>query len=38
MATETTVPCLPCVSLDATLELYQALGFEVTDQQKSPRT
>ncbi|HEY8600858.1 MAG TPA: hypothetical protein VIL85_20645 [Thermomicrobiales bacterium] len=33
---ETTVPLLPCQSLDETLDFYQALGFEVTHRQRSP--
>ncbi|MFD9949122.1 glyoxalase [Nonomuraea sp. NPDC059023] len=33
---ETTVPVLPCVSLDETLEFYQALGFEVTYKMTKP--
>ena len=36
MATETTIPLLPCVSLDETLDFYRALGFEVTYQQARP--
>ncbi|MEV0191072.1 glyoxalase [Kitasatospora purpeofusca] len=35
-ANETTVPVLPCVSVDETLEFYQALGFEVTYKQTRP--
>ncbi|MFI6392624.1 hypothetical protein ACIBHY_46305 [Nonomuraea sp. NPDC050547] len=27
---ETTIPVLPCVSLDETLEFSQSLGFEIT--------
>lgn len=34
--TITTIPCLPCESLDATLDFWQALGFEVTYRQKTP--
>lgn len=33
---EFTVPFLPCVSLEETFPFYQALGFEVTYQQKAP--
>ncbi|NVI98602.1 glyoxalase [Myxococcus sp. AM009] len=33
---ETTVPLLPCVSADETLEFYQALGFAVTYQMTKP--
>jgi catechol 2,3-dioxygenase-like lactoylglutathione lyase family enzyme len=33
---ETTIPLLPCHSLDATLTFYQALGFAVTHRQQSP--
>ncbi|WP_224248256.1 VOC family protein [Hyalangium gracile] len=36
MTAETTIPLLPCVSLDETLEFYKALGFEVTYRQLSP--
>jgi len=36
MATETTIPLLPCVSLDETLDFYRALGFEMTYQQARP--
>lgn len=36
MTDATTIPCLPCVSMAESLEFYQALGFEVTYQQKSP--
>jgi hypothetical protein len=36
MTEETTVPCLPCVSLNEALEFYRVLGFEVMYQQKSP--
>jgi hypothetical protein len=32
----TTIPCLPCESLDQTLDFWQALGFEVTYRQKTP--
>ncbi|NYH50980.1 hypothetical protein HNR06_000569 [Nocardiopsis arvandica] len=35
-ADETTVPVLPCVSAEATLEFYRALGFEVTHEQTRP--
>lgn len=35
-ANETTVPLLPCVSAEATLEFYRALGFEVTYEQTRP--
>ncbi|MFJ6012390.1 bleomycin resistance protein [Streptomyces sp. NPDC092952] len=33
---ETTVPILPCRTLQPVLDFYTALGFEVTFQQKSP--
>ncbi|GAB3982673.1 glyoxalase [Plantactinospora veratri] len=33
---ETTVPLLPCVSADETLAFWQALGFEVTWNQRRP--
>jgi hypothetical protein len=33
---ETTIPLFPCGSLDATLQFYQTLGFEVTYQQQEP--
>lgn len=33
---ETTVPLLPCVAPEETLEFYQALGFQVTWQQLKP--
>lgn len=33
---ETTVPMLPCVSVDDTLTFYQALGFKVTWKQAKP--
>jgi hypothetical protein len=36
MADETTVPVLPCVSIDETVGFYRALGFEVIHQQASP--
>ncbi|MFJ5265060.1 glyoxalase [Streptomyces sp. NPDC088387] len=35
-ANETTVPVMPCVSVEETLEFYQALGFHVTYQQTRP--
>ncbi|MCA1008382.1 glyoxalase [Rhodococcus hoagii] len=35
-ANETTVPVLPCVSVEETLEFYQALGFTVTYEQTRP--
>ncbi|GAA2778282.1 hypothetical protein GCM10019017_24170 [Streptomyces showdoensis] len=35
-ANETTVPVLPCVSVEETLEFYQALGFEATYKQTRP--
>jgi catechol 2,3-dioxygenase-like lactoylglutathione lyase family enzyme len=35
-ANETTVPLLPCVSAEETLEFYRALGFEVTYEQTRP--
>ncbi|MBC7919737.1 MAG: hypothetical protein H7Z75_01465 [Ferruginibacter sp.] len=34
--TSLTIPLLPCVSLDETLNFWQALGFTVTFQQRSP--
>lgn len=34
--TDTTIPLLPCVSPDATLEFFGALGFEVTYNQTRP--
>ena len=34
--TESVIPLLPCASLDETLDFYQALGFEVTHQQREP--
>jgi catechol 2,3-dioxygenase-like lactoylglutathione lyase family enzyme len=36
MTTETTIPMLPCVSIDETLDFYRVLGFEVTYQQTRP--
>jgi hypothetical protein len=36
MSDVTTIPVLPCVSPEDTLDFYQALGFEVTHEQKSP--
>lgn len=36
MTAETTIPMLPCVSLNETLDFYRILGFEVTYQQTSP--
>lgn len=36
MSTETTIPMLPCVSIDETLGFYRVLGFEVTYQQARP--
>jgi hypothetical protein len=36
MTTEITIPLLPCRSIDAVLEFYQALGFQVTYQQAKP--
>ncbi|MYT25838.1 glyoxalase [Streptomyces sp. SID7760] len=35
-ANETTVPVLPCVSVEDTLEFYEALGFENTYKQTRP--
>ncbi|MFE3582374.1 VOC family protein [Streptomyces vinaceus] len=35
-ANETTVPVLPCVSVEDTLEFYTSLGFEVTYRQTRP--
>jgi catechol 2,3-dioxygenase-like lactoylglutathione lyase family enzyme len=34
--TNTTIPCLPCESLDETLDFWRTLGFEVTYRQKAP--
>lgn len=31
-----TIPALPCVSLDETLEFFTAIGYEVTYRQKAP--
>src|SRR5690554_1284779 len=31
-----TIPALPCVSLDETLEFWSALGFDITYRQKAP--
>jgi len=36
MTTESTVPLLPCRSLDESLDFYGLLGFEVTFRQKRP--
>jgi hypothetical protein len=36
MPDEVTIPCLPCISLEATFPFYELLGFEVTYRQKSP--
>jgi catechol 2,3-dioxygenase-like lactoylglutathione lyase family enzyme len=36
--TETTIPILPCRSMDETLGFYGALGFAVTYRQKRPNT
>lgn len=36
--TETTIPILPCRSIDETLAFYGALGFGVTYRQKRPNT
>ncbi len=36
MINETTIPMLPCVSIDESMEFYRALGFEVTYQQTRP--
>ncbi|WP_153537648.1 VOC family protein [Actinomadura macrotermitis] len=33
---ETTVPLLPCVSVEESLAFYKALGFEVTAEQSKP--
>ncbi|MFF8816083.1 bleomycin resistance protein [Streptomyces pactum] len=33
---ETTIPILPCRTLDPVLDFYRALGFEVTFRQRSP--
>ncbi|XUL99380.1 glyoxalase [Streptomyces venezuelae ATCC 10712] len=35
-ANETTVPVLPCVSVEETLEFYEALGFKATHKQIRP--
>ncbi|GHE74794.1 glyoxalase [Streptomyces vinaceus] len=35
-ANETTVPILPCLSVEDTLEFYESLGFEVTYKQTRP--
>ncbi|MFF2926901.1 glyoxalase [Streptomyces celluloflavus] len=35
-ANETTVPVMPCVSVEETLEFYQSLGFKVTYKQARP--
>ena len=32
----TTIPALPCESMDEMLIFYQAIGFEVTYKQKAP--
>lgn len=32
----TTIPLLPCVSLDESLAFWEALGYEVTQKQKAP--
>ncbi|MET4428153.1 glyoxalase [Mycolicibacterium sp. 624] len=34
--TETTIPMLPCVTVDDTVEFYEALGFDVTRRQHRP--
>jgi excinuclease UvrABC ATPase subunit len=36
MSGASTIPLLPCVSLDETLDFYRALGFEVTYRQTAP--
>jgi catechol 2,3-dioxygenase-like lactoylglutathione lyase family enzyme len=36
MEKETTIPVLPCVSIDETLDFYRVLGFEMTYRQTSP--
>jgi catechol 2,3-dioxygenase-like lactoylglutathione lyase family enzyme len=36
MTTETMIPCLPCHSINDTLDFYVALGFEITYQQSRP--
>jgi catechol 2,3-dioxygenase-like lactoylglutathione lyase family enzyme len=36
MTDEITIPLLPCHSIDAMLDFYRALGFEVTYQQAKP--
>lgn len=38
MPTETTIPILPCHSIDETLRFYVALGFEITYKQARPNT
>jgi hypothetical protein len=35
---ETTIPILPCASIDAVIEFYEALGFAVTYRQQRPNT
>ena len=34
--TETTIPLLPCLAADSTVEFYEALGFEVSSAQTKP--
>jgi hypothetical protein len=36
MASEITIPLLPCRSIDEVLEFYRAIGFDVTYQQSRP--
>jgi hypothetical protein len=36
MASPTTIPVLPCISLTETVAFYGALGYQVTHQQTSP--
>jgi hypothetical protein len=36
VSTTTSVPLLPCVHVDATIEFYGALGFDTADQQTKP--
>jgi catechol 2,3-dioxygenase-like lactoylglutathione lyase family enzyme len=38
VADEITIPCLPCRSIDETLEFYVAMGFEITYKQSRPNT
>lgn len=38
MANEITIPALPCISINDTLNFYVALGFKITYQQTHPNT